>query len=270
MKPKDWTPQMTIDWSSVLIEPKMDGIRACFKDGKFISYNGKPLYNVDSIVEELQSLRVLKKGDFFDGELWSQSGGWEKTISIVKASKTKKYIGDVRFYVFDYVLHDQANLVLQQRREMLDEIWTRYKFSLDHAVGTCYEFVESKKEFLTCYRNYVDMGFEGAMIKELDSPYQWMKRHKSWLRHKPTTTEDVTVIGVKQGAGKYAQTLGSLVCVDQHGKQICVSVGSDAERDDLWKRRKQLKGCVIEVKFFKRTANGTMYSAHLVRERQDK
>lgn len=270
MKPKDWSPQMTIDWSSVLIEPKMDGIRACFQDGQFISYNGKPLYNVDAIVEELNALQVLKKGDFFDGELWSQSGGWEKTISVVKSSKTKKPIGDVRFYVFDYVLCDQADMILQQRRDMIDKLWMRHRFNLDHVVGTCWEMVESKKEFLTSYRNYVNLGFEGAMIKQLDAPYLWMKRHKSWLRHKPTTTEDVTVVNVKEGKGKYVGMLGAFICMDQQKKPICVSGFTDQQRKEYWKKKTRLKGLVIEVKYYKRTQQGNMYAAQFIREREDK
>ena len=269
MKPKDYDQTMKIRWGQQILEPKIDGIRACYKNSEFISYNGKPIYNIQPIMQELRAVQ-MQKGDFLDGELWSESGGWEKTMSIVKSSKTLKPIEDVKFYIFDYVLGQNADMTLLQRKRLIDKLWDKQKHNWQHIQGVCWEIVESKKEFLSSYQIYQECGFEGIMIKNQDSPYHWMKRSKEWLRHKPTKTEDVTIVGVKQGVGKYAQTLGSLVCVDQHGKNICVSVGSDAERDKYWKRKKSLKGVVIEVKFFKRTANGTMYSAHLVREREDK
>ena len=87
-KPEKW-------WSGRRCEVKFDGIRAVFGNSQFISYNNKPLYNLDVLSQHLKHTG----GYVLDGELLQNS--WEETMSVVKSSKTKVEPENMHFLVFD-------------------------------------------------------------------------------------------------------------------------------------------------------------------------
>ena len=96
----------------------------------------------------------------------------------------------------------------------------------------------------------VAQGFEGAMIKDLDAPYE-CRRSSFWMKWKPTITVDLKIAGFEEGTGRNLGRLGAIVCegVD-NGRNISVNVGSglsDADRDEYWLARDQLLGDVVEV-----------------------
>jgi DNA ligase-1 len=90
-------------------------------------------------------------------------------------------------------------------------------------------------------------GFEGIMIKDINSPYE-CKRNTFWMKWKPTHTYDLKVIALEEGTGRNKGRLGALVCdgVDD-GKHITVNVGSgfsDSDRDTLWADHVEMD-CVV-------------------------
>jgi DNA ligase-1 len=99
-------------------------------------------------------------------------------------------------------------------------------------------------------KDQVNAGFEGIMIKEMQSPYQ-CKRSTDWMKWKPTITVDLEVIGVEEGTGRNVGRLGALVCAGvDDGKEISVNVGSglsDADRDDFWANRNSVVGRTVEI-----------------------
>lgn len=54
-------------------------------------------------------------------------------------------------------------------------------------------------------------GYEGIMMKKLDSKYYPGLRSREWLKIKKLVSEDGIVMGVQQGTGKYKETMGALV-----------------------------------------------------------
>jgi DNA ligase-1 len=96
----------------------------------------------------------------------------------------------------------------------------------------------------------VNAGFEGIMIKELNSPYE-CKRNTFWMKWKPTITVDLTVVNIEEGTGRNKGRLGALVCegIDD-GKEIRVNVGSgysDSDRDSYWADSNVVIGRTAEV-----------------------
>lgn len=94
--------------------------------------------------------------------------------------------------------------------------------------------------------------FEGFMIKDVDAPYV-SKKGTNWLKWKPWISVDLEVIGVEAGdpEGKYAHTLGALVCrgVDE-GKLIETNVSSgisDKQRDEWWNDPSLIVGYIVEL-----------------------
>lgn len=94
--------------------------------------------------------------------------------------------------------------------------------------------------------------FEGFMIKDPEAPYI-CKKGTHWLKWKPWIAVDLTVIGMEQGDvnGKYAHTLGALVCEGyDEGRFIRSNVATgmtDEDREYFWNNPKEIIGWVIEV-----------------------
>ena len=96
----------------------------------------------------------------------------------------------------------------------------------------------------------VEQGYEGIMIKSLDTPYE-CKRTSSWMKWKPTITVDLNITGFEEGTGRNAGRLGAIICegVD-NDRTIRVNVGSglsDTDRDEYWSARNDLLNRVVEV-----------------------
>ena len=84
---------------------------------------------------------------------------------------------------------------------------------------------DSLQEIEKTYREALDAGHEGIMLKVPDSPYTPGQRGKNWIKIKPEVdTLDLAVIGAEWGEGKRAHVFGSflLACQDE-GKLIPLS-----------------------------------------------
>jgi DNA ligase-1 len=110
---------------------------------------------------------------------------------------------------------------------------------------------EGQERFVELNKAAVDGGYEGVMIKDVDAPYECKRTH-AWLKAKPFIEVTLEVKDVEEGTGRNLGRLGAFVCegIDD-GKKINVNVGSgfsDANRDDFWNSRINIKGQLVEVR----------------------
>jgi DNA ligase-1 len=86
----------------------------------------------------------------------------------------------------------------------------------------------------------------------MNQVYNW-KRSDALLKYKSFFEEDLKVVGVVEGKGKYQGMLGAFVCEGVvEGHKISTEVGSgfdDEMREFFWKNRKNLIGMMVEVKY---------------------
>jgi DNA ligase-1 len=261
------------------LEPKLDGVRALFMvipsdDGEVtticFSRNGKQFDNFGHIEEQLRDNftaivracsstdqgRGLVDGFVFDGEV---IGNTFQELMRQARRKDNVQADDSVFNIFDIIpLADFRrgywNAQLEKRIKLLEamrnvvddmpnvELLPHLMVDLDTGEG---------REVMDRYaKDQVNAGFEGIMIKEMQSPYQ-CKRSTDWMKWKPTITVDLEVIGVEEGTGRNVGRLGALVCAGvDDGKEISVNVGSglsDADRDDFWANRNSVVGRTVEI-----------------------
>ena len=122
--------------------------------------------------------------------------------------------------VFDILYLDGETLIdlpLEKRRERLISVVNGY---------IAPQVVSSDAlEIERTYKESLDAGHEGIMIKVPGSPYSPGQRGKNWIKIKPEVdTLDLAVIGAEWGEGKRAHIFGSflMACQDQ-GKLIALS-----------------------------------------------
>jgi DNA ligase-1 len=240
------------------LEVKLDGVRVLtvvsHNGCTLYSRNGKVFENFPHIQEAIdQCSKAFQHSLPFvlDGEVMGQS--FQK---LMRQARRKDNVdaSDMVYHVFDILplrAFEEGHHNLQQYRRI--EILENARSALAN-IG-CLQLVSGIEVDLDTaagqdqLRRYshdaVSSGFEGIMIKDLDSPYL-CKRSDFWLKYKPVYDYDLAVVAVEEGTGKNLGRLGALVCegTDQ-GKHIRVNVGSgftDQQRDDYWHNRDSLIG----------------------------
>lgn len=249
------------------LEPKLDGVRALIvvsilDSGVYstcYSRNGKVFENFKHIENQILNdyakllaapgttksvtSGALKGGFVLDGEIVSES-----FQQLMKQAQRKDNADadDSVFHVFDVIpLADfrrgHWNASLRSRIELLEAMKPTFDGMpnveiLSHLMVDL-DTHEGKSQLERYAAAMVAAGFEGIMIKDLESPYL-CDRSTDWMKWKPTITVDLQIVGVEEGTGKNKGRLGALVCngVDA-GREITVNVGSgfdDRFRAQIW------------------------------------
>jgi DNA ligase-1 len=261
------------------LEPKLDGVRVLMvvnitDSGTYstcYSRNGKVFENFkhieDQILENLAKLlharhkisilgSDITRGFVLDGEVVGNS-----FQELMRQARRKENVTaeDSVFHIFDILpiadfSRGHWNAQLSKRIKLLEamqpaidkmpnvELLPHIEVNLDEHEG--------RSKFERYCRDMVEAGYEGVMIKDLDSPYL-CKRSTRWMKYKPTITVDLQVIGLEEGTGRNKNRLGALVCngIDDD-KEITVNAGSgfsDSERDSFWEDRNLIVGRTVEI-----------------------
>jgi len=260
------------------LEPKLDGVRVLLTivpklngfTATCYSRNGKVFENFTHIEHQIlaafnamcQAASTVNKGRFmaegcvFDGEV---IGNTFQELMRQARRKEDVQAADSVFNIFDVIpLSDfqngKWNHPLGKRVDILESlravIETMPNVELLPHLMVDLDTYEGKNQLERYAKDQVNAGFEGIMIKDLDSPYE-CKRSTAWMKCKPTLTVDLEVIGVEEGTGRNKGRLGALVCEgEDDGKHITVNVGSgfsDIERDSIWMDRNLVIGRTVEI-----------------------
>lgn len=162
-------------------------------------------------------------------------------------------------HVFDILYLDGETLIdlpLEQRRKHLESVVTLYL--APQVVSSDPQKIEQ------VYKEALDAGHEGIMIKVSDSPYSPGQRGKNWIKIKPEAdTLDLAVIGAEWGEGKRAHVFGSfLVACQDQGKLVPLSrVATGFSDEQLTEVYELMKDRVV-----KKTGKEVMFEPDLVFE----
>lgn len=144
----------------------------------------------------------------------------------------------VEVNIFDIVYYEGKNLVnepFEERRKLIEKIVTEEQMRLVLAKK---KVAHNLKEVEAFFKEAVDKGNEGIMIKNLRAPYKPGARVGYMLKLKPTIdTLDLVVVGAEWGEGKRAKWLSSftIACINDEGKFLevgKVSTGLKEKREE--------------------------------------
>lgn len=264
-------------------EPKLDGERAImvFSGDRFCCFSraGNQVNNVTHIAAELYRAfdGYVLDGEIIVGDRWERTGVLraDERDSLGEAIKAlrdgKSLHGHPFFAVFDCLTHEELDnrtcrRSLAERRRLLEKLWPRQTVFSGILVQEPVSTPVDVRRMMNAYRA---AGAEGAVLKDLDSPYTF-RRSKEWTKVKKRETFDYRITRLEEGSGKYLGTLGKIF-VKAKGRESGVGTGmTNAERDDMWKRRKSLVGKFVEVTHHGFNENGGLREASFVRLRLDK
>ena len=212
-----------------IYEVKWDGIRALISldEGK-IRIHGRNRMDITNQFPELlipeQAFRATSA--LFDGEIVCLEADGKPNFRDVihrMQQKTEGAIGRARAkypavcYVFDCLYLDGRPIVnepLGRRRE-----WLRDAVKKD----TAYRVSEGVEDGTALFDAVSEMGLEGIMAKQRDSPYLPGKRSESWLKIKTRQTLECVIVGYTRGKGDREGSFGALhlARVNDDGTEVC-------------------------------------------------
>jgi len=264
--------------SAGYVEPKIDGLRMLVINGKAYSRKGHPLHNVDHIIAQLREARMDLDDWVFDGECVDPNVSFEQTISKARGSAPQS---GLIYHVFDVVDREswgkRDTLPLHSRkselRSMIRTLRPPGEMPAIRVVPARY-FERPTIDLLVRQRDeFMKAGYEGAMFKPADRPYEF-KRSDAVLKIKKFDTVDCRVVEAEEGNGKHAGRLGALVVEEMaSGERFNVGTGfTDDQRHELWLRYRagRLIGRTAEVRYQNKTAHGKARFPSFVRFREDK
>jgi DNA ligase-1 len=245
---------------------KLDGVRGIVEDGILYSRSGKPIRN--EFIQNYFLARPELEG--LDGELIVgdpyASDVYLKTNSAVMTIKGEP---DFRFYVFDHRL--DPDLPYKARLKALHGI-------KDNRLVHVHQKLISDLAELDKYENeMLQMGFEGLILRGIDAPYKFgrstvkegyllkLKRFNDAeaqiiecheMMHNDNEAQEDAFGHTERSSAKAgmvpAGILGALTVKNLNTGQV-FSVGSGftlAQRQEYWKKRKQLIGKFLKYKYF--------------------
>ncbi len=214
-------------------EFKLDGFRIqCHKQGDKIRLFTRRLEDVtNQFPEVVEYVKKNVKGNSFiiDSEAAGfnpKTGKYLPFQSISQRIKRKYNIAEmskkfpVELNVFDILYYNGRNMIkedFKKRRELIEKIIT----NKPRKIVVVRNLITSKeKEVEKFYKESLNAGNEGVMIKNLSAPYKPGARVNFMVKLKPIMDSlDLVIIGAEWGEGKRANWLSSftLACIDEDG-----------------------------------------------------
>lgn len=249
----------------VQISLKLDGIRCSAlidenNNIKFLSRQGKIFTGLNQIESALKDMNL--KGWMLDGELirinndnLPSDENFKLTTSIVSSKDEDKT--DLEYVIFDIVpLKDyerrECELIFAKRKKLINQLIIENDFI--KKVPT-YKTTKSIDDIYEILAQVESEGQEGLMLNTLTGLYKFGKRSNDLLKVKTFNTCDIFCTGLEEGTGKYAGTLGAIIC-DYKGYKLKVGSGiSDEQRDYFWNHKSKIVNKIVEVKYFEESSD---------------
>ncbi|HMK53742.1 MAG TPA: ATP-dependent DNA ligase [Methanobacteriaceae archaeon] len=200
-------------------EPKYDGERLIAEsiNGKIALWTRRHVQVSKKFPEIVDALKKIKRNDWIlDGEL-TAPGGFRRLLkrNVVDQVKIKILSQKIptTYHVFDILRLEGEDLTpkpLAERKKILINILTPG----NHLDIIPFQ-VETNETMKNHFQEYVEAGFEGTVLKNINSPYQPGKRTGQWIKIKREETVDVNVIGATQSTGSIP--FGALI-LEKDGK----------------------------------------------------
>lgn len=224
VKALDISEAFSVCGKPAAIEHKYDGFRMIIskeKNGKVKLFTRR-LENVTTQFPDVVK-EVLKniKGESFvlDSEIvgYDKKTGRYMPFEAISQRIKRKYDIEkliealpVEVNVFDVLYYNGKSTLdekFRDRRKLVEKIINEEKLKIRPAIQIISDNEEDVKEF---YRNALEIGEEGVMIKNLEMPYRSGRRVGYMVKLKPNVRDiDLVIVGAEFGRGKRAGWLSS-------------------------------------------------------------
>ena len=246
------------------VQKKLDGFRCLsyYENNELKIYSkGKNLFTtLDHIENEIKLLLNYSKNYILDGELYINDLKLRKISSILLKKKltedNKKSILKISFNIFDLINKDDLNMDFKSRYNILKNLFLDKKFKYINLVNI-YN-VNSYIDIEVYLKQFLNMGYEGIVVRNYNGIYNFGKKSKDVLVSKQIKYDKFKIIGSKKGSGQYKDSvIWKLECKNNKEKSFwSTSMGTIKNREKLYQNRSKYINRYVKVKYFDIDSNG--------------
>jgi DNA ligase-1 len=241
-----------------LVQPKLDGVRSIATvtndSVKFSSRKDKPYNTVDHLTKDMLEIFKVSNGTvlLIDGEIYKHGLTLEEINRRVKKDRGEA-TDELNFWVFDIA---NENIPDGNRQEMLDIYFnasdnkSMEKFSIKRVpTYTC----NSEEEVKKYHDQFVQEGFEGVIVRNMNGKYIFDKRSNDLQKYKEFLDDEFEIVGVTSGKGREE---GAIIfsCAVKNPKGVETfevrSRGSIEQRREMMKGADKYIGKLLTVRYF--------------------
>lgn len=209
---KDRSKFIKVDSSGVLTDkyygqPKLNGSRMFvtkISDTElvFSSRSGKLFKTFTHFQQEL--LNILQVGDILDGEIFSYKIPFENIQSLVNsdsldytildlAGNVQYRVTDLEYHVYDVILAN-TNKPFKDRLTDLLNIFNTNSFTTIKKVETI--LFNNFNEFKIKFAEYVELDYEGLMLRHENGPYKFGYRTTDLIKYKEMLQDEFEILDI--------------------------------------------------------------------------
>ena len=239
------------------IQPKLDGYRMVYYDGKMYSRNGKEY----SILQNTKLAEELKHVPFvLDGELYVHNKLRFEDYGILRkqklskdATKEQEVLNQMEYHVYDIITNDNYETRLNKLNNFAEQVRFRYiKF-----VQT--EICNDEKDIERYNEEFLKDGYEGSIVRNSKGLYKTKYRSYDLLKNKKFDDAEFEIVDFTDEADVLNKGDNVIVwiCKTKEGKVFNVpSKGTREERTKLFNEGKKYIGKLLSVQYFGLTSDG--------------
>ena len=246
------------------IQPKLDGYRCVFSDGKMYSRNGKEyaiMYGSNVHREMIQLEKYFKKNKksiILDGELYVHNNlKFEEYGVLRKIKKTEKddaVINAMEYHVYDIISDDTFSQRLQKIKKMFKEnAGLKFVKKVDTLICSNEKDIDKYHEF------FIEVNYEGSIIRNSDGLYKQKFRSYDLQKYKQFDDDEFEIVDYtceNDVLGKNDRPV-VWICETKDNKPFNVpSKGTREERSKLFENGKNYIGKMLSVQYFGLTSDG--------------
>jgi DNA ligase-1 len=225
-----------------------------------MSRGGKQWNCCQHIIDELE--QVLPKDWVLDGELYIHGSTFQEITKLVKTTKllAKPESVNVEFHVYDV---PRAGY---EQTELGGSTWSNRKISvelIDEFVENCKsvkvvrtDFAAHEEDVYELQSEYLEEGYEGAIVRERDGEYKFGYRSNKLLKVKNFMDEEYEIVGFTTGVGRF-EGCCIWICETADGQSFkVVPQGTMDLRKETFNNADKNVGKWLKVKYFELTDDG--------------
>jgi len=179
-----------------LAQPKLDGHRCTSQNinGEVTlwSRTRKPIKSSPHIVKAIAENCLLQR---LDGELYNHDykENFEDLTSLITQDEPKEGYENIQYHVYDIPIPNMTNF---ERNNELQTSKHLFEGTPIHIVET--RIVNSKEELMQAYEDFMEMGYEGAIVRNFDGKYVY-KRSYDLQKVKVFDDDEFRIVDIKIG-----------------------------------------------------------------------
>lgn len=259
-----WIPEKTLIHYPVSAQPKLDGIRCLAsldEEGVYLrSRNNKPFSFLQHIRDRVEIfLSYLPSGAILDGEFYSFVMNMQELAGLVAVNRKTPHPEEeiARYFIFDVILPenppyaDRYQLLVDAYQAFSDDGHLNFDDQDrvdDVLMMVAVTMAESREDLLEFHEEYVQLGYEGLMIRDPNAPYVF-GRDNSLLKYKYFEDEEAIVIGLDEASGS-EEGAAMLIVKDIRGNEIRIRFrGPIAERRRWYQNPDLIIGKEVTIRY---------------------